>query len=410
MATTLIDGALLERFAGYVTGDPTVDRYEVFARCRAEAPIFWSDAVGAWVLTRHADVKMALSDEVHFRPLHDGPGASMYGPALLQWEGREHQKKGGIVARRLRSPRAVATFDAFVKATCERLADDLVSRDGVVDLKREYGMWIPLLVIGELLDVEGAERFRDWYSDIAGGGVSSLGNPHLREKAMVAIAGLRDFLEPIITARREQPGDDLLSDLCTATYDDEPLPVSQIVATTAFLLTAGVETTERAMSSLFAHLFAHPDDWRDLRDHPELVTSTVAESLRFYPPMGGLARQALQDVELHGTRVAAGDKLLVLLASANREEALFDEPDTFRLDRFADDADRQFTNASAILPFGAGRHHCTGAQVARVELVHGIAVMLERVAWGEFPNGEVPQHEGFLLRSPNAVPVILHQA
>lgn len=372
--------------------------------------MFHSPALDAWVLTRHADVRGVLADEARFATLTGGAGAPVYGPAILQWRGREHQRKGGIVAARLRSGRAVATFDAFVQATCERLASALAQRDDVVELKTEYAMWIPLLVIGELMDVEGAEKFRDWYHDISAGGVSSIGHPEKREQAFVALEKLSAFLEPIIAERREHPGDDLLSDLCTAPYDGEPLPFEQIRAMAAFLLTAGVETTERALSSLFTHLFADPDRWRRLRAERELLPSVLAETLRVYPPVHGVTRRALANVEIGGVDIPEGDRLLVLISSANRDEEVFEAPDEFRFERFASDAERQFTNAGSILPFGAGRHHCTGSQLARIEMLHGMAALLDCVAWAEFPDGTLPSDEGFLLRSPVAVPVVLHAA
>ncbi len=410
MTPTLIDDAALARFEGFVAGDPRVDRFEVFAHCRRFAPVFRSPALDAWVLTRHADVRGVLADEERFATLSGGPGAPVYGPAILQWRGREHQRKGGIVAARLRSGRAVATFDNFVADTCTRLAGELVQRDGVVELKTEYSMWIPLLVIGELMAIEGAEKFRDWYHDISAGGVSSIGHPEKRERAFEALGKLSAFLEPIISDRREHPGDDLLSDLCTATYDGEPLPFEQIRAMAAFLLTAGVETTERGLSSLFAHLFADPERWRRLRAERHLLTSVLAETLRVHPPVHGVTRRALTDVEIGGVPIAKGERLLVLIASANRDEEVFEAPDEFRFERFAADAERQFTNAGSILPFGAGRHHCTGSQLARIEMLHGVAALLDRVEHAEFADGATPVHDGFLLRSPVAVPVVLTAA
>ncbi|WP_370324176.1 cytochrome P450 [Euzebya sp.] len=403
----LIEDAVLDDFEAFVRGDRTVDRHAVFARCRAEAPVFRSEALDAWVVTRHADVREVIGDEDRFQTLREGPGAPVYGPSVLQWRGREHQRKGGIVAKRLRSPRAVREFDAFVAATADRLADDVVARSGPVDLKAEYAMWLPLLAIGELMAVEGADRFRDWYHDISAGGVSSIGHPETRARAFDALDELWAFLDPIIAERRRDPGDDLLSDLCTATYDDEPLPVAEIRSMAAFLLTAGVETTERALSSLLVHLFTTPSDWHALRADPSLVVPAIAESLRFLPPVQGLTRLAIDDVELHGVEIPAGDRFLALIASANRDDEVFEDPRSFRLDRFADDAERQFTNAGQILPFGAGRHHCTGSQLARLEMLHGLRALLARVESADFAVGGPPPPEGFLLVSPGSVEVTL---
>ncbi len=410
MATKLIDDAVLEDFEAFVRGEESVDRHALFERCRQDAPIFRSPALDAWVVTRYADVKEVLADEERFSTLREGAGAPVYGPAVLQWRGREHQKKGGVVAKRLRSPRAIADFDGFVAAPFARLAGELAGRHGTVDLKTEYAMWIPLLVIGELMAIEGAERFRDWYHDISAGGVSSIGHPEKRARAFEALKDLSDFLEPIIEDRRANPGDDLLSDLCTMTYDGEPLPFEQIRAMTAFLLTAGVETTERALSSLFVHLFTHPDDWAALKDDPDLITGALAESLRVYPPVQGTTRLALADTEVRGVPIHEGEKFLCLIASGNRDAEVFDDPHTFRLDRFGEDAERQFTNAGQILPFGAGRHHCTGSQLARIEMLHAVRAILERVAGATFADDRVPPPDGFLLVSPAAVPVQLQAA
>lgn len=406
MSSMQLGRSLQEDLDAFVAGDPSVDRHQLFERLRHDAPVIFNERLGAWVVSRYGDVKGILTDEDRFATLREGPGAPVYGPAMLQWRGREHQKKGGIVARRLRSKRAVGEADEFVVGVARDLAEKLVARDGAVDLKTDYAMWIPLLVIGELLDVDGAEQFREWYHDISAGGVSSIGHPEKRERAFEALGQLGAFLDPIITERREHPGDDLLSDLCTAVYDDEPLPFEQIRAMTAFLLTAGVETTERALSSLFVYLFTEPDRWQELRERPDLVTAACAETLRVFPPVHAVTRQALEDVDLEGETIAEGDRLVPLLASGNRDETVFEDPHTFQLDRFADDAERQFTNAGQTLPFGAGRHHCTGSQLARIEMVHGIEELLQRVRSASFVGG-IPEPEGFLLVSPAAVPVTL---
>lgn len=410
MPTVHVDERLSSDFDDFVGGDETIDRHALFERCREDAPLFFSDALGAWVLSRYDDVLAVLKDEERFGVLRDGPGAPVYGPAILQWRGREHQRKGGIVAAQLRGPKAVASVDAQVEQTCVRLAAGLPTDGTAVDLKPGYAMWIPLLVIGQLMDVAEPERFRDWYEDIAAGGVSSIGHPEKRQRAFEALEALGEFLAPMIDTRRTDPGDDLLSDLCVAEYDGAPLPFEEIRAMAAFLLTAGVETTERALSSVLRHLFEDPDRWAALRADPGLVPSVAVETLRVFSPVQGVTRSALEDVEVLGTPIPTGDRFLLLLASANRDATRFDDPHTFRLDRFVDDAERHWTAAGHILPFGAGRHYCMGSQLAKVEMYRALEALLDRVASARFVDDVVPSDAGFMLRSPSTVPVVLSAA
>jgi pulcherriminic acid synthase len=220
------------------------------------------------------------------------------------------------------------------------------------------------------------------------------------------------MLAPIVTERRASPGTDMVSGLAQATYDGEPLPFDEIVATVLFLLVAGVETTERALTSLFRHLALHPELWEEVRARREdetFLRSLSAEALRCFSPVQGLTRSAHEAVEFHGTRVEPGDRLLLLLGSANRDRRVFEDPESFRADRWMDHAERQFLAGGTILPFGAGRHHCAGSRLAAVEMGHAIREFCARVARIE-PVGELPREEGLLLTSPPSLPVVLHPA
>ena len=246
MATAAPD--LIDGFDGIVAG-ADVDRYAVFARLREEAPIFFSEALGAWVLSRYDDVKGVLEDDA-YRTLTEGPGAPIFGRSMLQWEGVEHNKKRGPVVKRIRSPRAVRdSIDAQVVEIARRHADALPLGEPV-ELRADFAMPIPLLVITELLDVHEATKFRSWYDAIAKGGISSISNPELRVAGFAALDALREVITPVVEERRAAPGSDMISDLATAEYDGAPFPTEEIIATVAFLLTAGIETVERALTSL----------------------------------------------------------------------------------------------------------------------------------------------------------------
>lgn len=410
---TEAERGLVDAFDAVVDDRPDVDRNEVFRRLRTELPIFRSERLDAWVVSRYDEVHAVLSHPARFEPLKEGPGAPIFGRSFLQMSGREHNKKAGIVAKRIRSPRAV-------KEEVEGLVDDIAQRyvdalpfDEEVDLRAQYAMWIPLLAITELMAVEEAARFREWYRAIASGGVSSVADPSLREKGLQALAEVQEFLAPIIAERRVAPGTDLISDLVTAEYDGEPLGEGEIAATVVFLLTAGVETTERVLTSMFRHLALDREEWealRERRDDPTALSAFSAEALRVHPPVNGLTRKANEQVELAGQEVPEGDKVVLLLASANRDEEHFADAQRFDRDRFAEKPERQFTSAGEILPFGAGTHHCTGSRLAQTEMVHAFGKFATRVAAIEPAVAELPRAVGFVLRSPPVLPVVLRRA
>jgi cytochrome P450 len=401
---------LLAEFDGVVDGAPGLDRNAIFARLRAELPVFYSERLGSWVTTRYEDVRGVLAADGRFEPPKDGPGAPAFGRSFLQMSGREHNKKVGIVSRQMRSPRALRErVDGLVEEIAREKAAALPLGEPV-DLRESYTMWVPLLAITEMLAIKEAAKFRDWYRIVVAGGVSSISDPGAREAAFVARAEVREFLEPVIAERRLNPGDDLLSELVTAEYEGEPLPAEEIAATVVFLLAAGVETTERVLTSALKHLMLDREEWdllRSRRDDPVALAAFSAEALRYYPPVNGTMRKALEPVELGGETIAAGDLVVALIASANRDEEQFPEPDRFDRERYAVKPDRQFTSAGEILPFGAGAHHCAGSRLAETEMVHAFAKLLDRVAWIE-PAGEPPAGEGFMLHSPPALPAVLH--
>jgi len=403
---------LVRDFEAVVDDDPALDRWAVFARLREELPVFFSERLDSWVMTRYDDVHRTLSEEASFEPPKEGPGAPAFGRSFLQMSGREHNKKVGIVAREMRSPRALRERLEGVVGKISRERAGALPLGEPVDMREEYAMWIPLLTITELSGIDEAAKFRDWYRTIVAGGVSSISNPGAREAAFEARAELREYLRPIIEERRVHPGTDLVSDLVTAEYEGEPLPWEEIVATVVFLLAAGVETTERVITSALRHLALDEEEWESLyahRDDTTYLSAFSAEALRVYPPVNGTMRVALHELELGGEQLAAGDRIVVLLAAANRDPSRFDDPNLFDRSRFAVNPDKQFTSAGDVLPFGAGPHHCAGSRLAQTEMVHAFSCLLERVRSLE-PAGDLPAGEGFMLHSPSALPLILHPA
>ncbi len=394
-----------------VAGDGQVDPAELYRRLRAEAPVYWHEGMQVWMLTRYEDVRRVLRESEDFAPLTEGPGTPIFGRTILQMTGREHSRKTAIVARRMRNPRLLATeLRDNVERRSEQLLDALGAPAGVVDLKAAYTSPLPLAVITDLLDVPQGVHWVDWYDALAAGGVGSItGDVALRERALKARDEVFAYIGPIIEERRRSPGSDLLSDVASIEYEGVRLTQDEAQAFIAFLLTAGVETTDRVLSSLLAYLATAPALWQQLRADRALAPAACAEALRLFPPVQALTRRVTRDLSVRGVELGKNERVLIVLASANRDETVFEAADRFQLERFREAPEREFTGASSILSFGGGEHHCTGAQLARVEMEVALEHLLSRYARLE-QDREMRGAQGFILRSPRAVPVRLEAA
>jgi cytochrome P450 len=189
--------------------------------------------------------------------------------------------------------------------------------------------------------------------------------------------------------------------------DGSLLPDDEVLAYALFLFVAGVETTERTLCHLTRHMVDRPEDWQRLAADRQLVLPAIAETLRFTPPVHALTRAVAIDTEISGTPIAAGSKVLAVIAAANRDPNVFDDPEVFRIDRFLDNPIREFTAASLSLAFGTGLHQCTGSLLSRLEMelaANGMLDRFERISWV----GDRPNDRGYVLRAPTGVRVVCH--
>lgn len=404
--------ALAAEFSTLIEGKPQPQRQQVFARLREELPIFRSERLDAWVVTRYDDVKTVLSSDEAFQPPQAGAGASAFGRSFMQMSGREHSKKIGIVGREIRSQRSLRERLGDVVLQIARHQASGLRMGETVDLREHYAVWVPLLSITGLTDLPEAARFRDWYRTMVAGSSSSITNPGARVAAFEAREEVRRFLEPIIEERRRNPGKDLLSDLVTADYDGAPIPHEEIVSNVIFLLAAGVETTERVLTSVLRHLALDDAEWQWLKTHytdAEALSGFCAEALRYYPPVNANIRSVTAEFEIAGVKVQPGEKICAMGVSGNHDDSHFPDASRFDHDRFKGASDRQFTARGDILTFGGGIHHCVGVRLAKTEMEHALAEFMSRVARIE-PVGSPPPAEGFIFHSPPKLPAILHPA
>ena len=404
--------SVAEEFTAYLADNVGVDPFPIFHRMREEAPALWVEPLQAWVLTRWDDITSMLEDGEKYGPLMNQPGtSSIFGRAILQMSGDEHRRKDAILAKRLRGPRYLgSTIEEIVSGLVLEYGEQLPVAPEAADLRTGLTEPVPLGAIAELMDMGEASNFRNWYNDIVAAGTSNVTrDPVVHAQGEAARDELYDFVTPSIEERRTCPGDELLSDLCSKEYEGERLSDDEVRSFTAFLLSAGIETTDRALANLVKHLILQPEQWARLKDDPELVSSAVTEILRYRPPVHVTIRMAKHDLAVGGTTIPEGSKVMSFVSSANHDTARFDDPDVFDVGRFQGEERPNYTPIGPVRAFGGGPHTCTGSLLAKLEMERTLEYLLDRFDHFEFA-GDVPPDTGIVLRSPTSLDVVLHPA
>ncbi len=353
-----------------------------------------------WLVTRYADALLVMSDARFSRRAAVGPDTPRLSPepggaaSMVLMDPPEHTRVRRLVAQAF-TPKRVAQITPRV----ERMADDLIAdmlRHGAPsDLVEHYALPLPVMVICELLGVPFADRhrFRRWST------VVMSTTAYSPAEVGQALDEFSAYLWDLIDERREKPTGDMLSALVAAQDEGGRLSEAELITIAGTLLVAGHQNTVNQIGNFAYLLFGDADLLGRLRADPELLPVAIEEMLRLVPLGHGVsfARVATEDVELSGTRIAAGDAVLVSPQAANRDPAVFEAPDELRLDR----------GDNPHLAFGQGIHHCLGAPLSRMELRVAFARLLATLPGLRLavPAADVPWQSGLLSRGPVALPV-----
>jgi cytochrome P450 len=348
-----------------VPGESLEAAQATYAELRRRCPVAHTEALGGfWALTRHADVARAAADPTLFTttvqnvvpkvastgrrpPLHlDPPEQTPYRAAL----------------NRLLTAEKVAGLEPVIRATVREELAPLVARGGG-DLCGEFGARFPVRVFGQWMNLEAGLQARLMDAGPAFiRAVQAFDNTAMKDTSYV----LYDMARELIAHRHAHPlpdDADPVSALLAARVErdgrSEPLPDEMIVGTVRQVLVVGIVAPMVMVGSMALHLARDPALHTRLRADPALAGAAVEEFLRLYTPYRGFARTPVRDVELGGRQIAAGEPVALTYASANRDDAVFADPDTFDLAR---------PNIAEHLAFGRGPHFCAGAHLARLEL------------------------------------------
>lgn len=292
-------------------------------------------------------------------------------PSLLVTEPPDHTRYRKLVMR-VFTARAVQRLRERTEEIAEGLLDDLAGDRGgaPVDLVEEYCSLLPVTVIAEILGVPASERDRVLEMGTAAAASLDLGLPwRTYRRVDAALAGFDAWLTDHLDRLRREPGDNLLSQLVAARDEGGGLTDKELKSTAGLVLVAGFETTVNLLSNGIGLLHEHPDQLQRLRRDPELWPGAVEEVLRMDPPVLLTGRFCVRDTTLGGRPVSRGSMVTTILAGANRDPDVFTDPDRFDVAR---------DNARDHLSFSAGRHHCLGASLARMEGEVGLRALFDR--------------------------------
>ena len=356
----------------------------VYADLRDRAPVLYHEPTDHWLISRYADVQAVLKDRRFGRTyLHVATHREMGRPVPPDWhdpfwwlinngildmEPPQHTRVRRLVSKAF-TPRMVEALRPKVQAITKGLLD-AVQQAGEFDLIADVAEPLPVTVIAEMLGVPEADRhlLRPWSSEICLMYELHPTEEHQR-RSVAASRDFADYLRELERERRANPGQDLISALAQVVDGGERLSEGELIGTCVLLLNAGHEATVNATGLAWWSLFHHPRELARLRADHSLIPTAVEELLRFESPLPMFERWVLEDVELHGVRIPRGAELGLLYASANRDPAVFDQPEELRLSR----------DNNQHLTFGHGIHFCLGAPLARVELATSLSAILRRL-------------------------------
>jgi cytochrome P450 len=376
--------------------------YPFFAAMRADHPVAFEEGADRWSVYRHADVTAALGDHQSFASSMAEPGAmpdagSRRFASLVAFDPPRHTRMRNLIMRAFTSA-AVARLEGRIVAIVDQLLD-AVAGAGSTDLVADVAGPLPTIVIAELLGVPAADQasFRRW-SDAVGDAANTfvLDPANGGRRLVEAFTPMEDYLRHVIAERRGRPTGDLISGLIAAEIDGESLDELDLVAFCTLLLIAGNITTTHLIGNAVLALLNHPAEQARFVAHPERIPAAIEELLRYDSPLIAVGRWVRRDRELGGQSLKAGQRVMLWLGAANRDPAVFPDPDRLDLER----------KPAHHLAFGYGPHFCLGAPLARLEARIALPAILRRLPDLRLVEGtELEAVPGYFLRGMVKLPL-----
>jgi cholest-4-en-3-one 26-monooxygenase len=384
----------------YVAGVP----HAFLASLRRTDPVHWQDEPGGpgfWAITRYEDCVTVNRDYERFSSAAQGTmpfemepdEIAQQGLMMLNMDPPLHTRYRRLVNKGF-TPRMVRDLEESIHRSADAIIDEVIEA-GRADFVTQISAELPLQVIAELLGVPQDDRHRmfEWSNRMVGNE-----DPEYQDQTALALTSAMElyaYASELFAKKRIDPHADLMSALTTVEIEGERLSEMELELFFLLLTVAGNETTRNLMSGAMHAFFQYPEQWQRLLADRSLLPSAVDEMLRFVTPVMNFRRTAMVDTELSGTRIAAGEKVVFFHASANRDEDIFSDPDTFDVGR----------DPNPHIAFGGGGpHFCLGTNLARMEIRVMFEHLLDRMP-DIRQDGEVQRLQSQFINGVKHIPV-----
>lgn len=386
--------------------------YPIYHQLRESAPVYWCEAWQAWVLTRHSDVMSVLRQS----DLFSSAGRVRYLLEKLPPEAREQVKalerhydiglahsdppdhtRLRNLLNRVFTPSMVENWRGRIETVVSELIDAVVAQ-GQMDIINDFAYPLPATIIAEMIGAPNRDiaLFREWA--VAINRLFEKGGSMEAKSALAAqnsLYEMRDYITELSAYKRQHPADDILGRLVAV--EDDKLTIPELVSTCVTFFVAGHETTTNLIGNGMLALLQHPDQMQLLRENPLLIQPAVEEMLRYDPSVPRGWRIAKTDVEIGGQTIKQGALIFPMLSAANRDPAVFPDPDQFNIQR----------EQNRHVAFGYGIHFCLGAPLARLEGAIAINTLLKRLPELRLAeDAQLTWRHDVAIRSLNALPVV----
>ncbi|MEW4151367.1 cytochrome P450 [Bacillus thuringiensis] len=385
------------------------DAYEIYKESRKKQPILFVNQVEIgkeWLITRYEDALPLLKDnrlKKDWTNVFSQDIKNMYLSVdnsahltthMLNSDPPNHSRLRSLVQKAF-TPKMIAQLDGRI----QRIADDLISdieRKGTLNLVDDYSFPLPIIVISEMLGIpkEDQAKFRIWSHAV----IASPETPEEIKETEKQLSEFITYLQYLVDIKRKEPKEDLVSALILAESEGRKLSARELYSMIMLLIVAGHETTVNLITNTVLALLENPNQLQLLKDNPKLIDSAIEEGLRYYSPVEvTTARWAAEPFQIHDRTIEKGDMVVIALASANRDETVFENPEVFDITR----------ENNRHIAFGHGSHFCLGAPLARLEAKIAITTLFNRMPELQIKGNreEIKWQGNYLMRSLEELPL-----